>query len=57
MTPKELRAALKRLHISQMELSRRLEVAPTTVRRWVAGTTRIPKAVELLISRWLANGI
>ena len=56
MTPKQLRAALKRLHLSQMELSRRLEVAPQTVRRWVAGTTRIPKAVELLVQRWLANG-
>jgi hypothetical protein len=39
--------------MSQMELSRRLRVAPTTVRRWIAGRTRIPEAVALLFKEWL----
>jgi hypothetical protein len=38
-----------------MELSRRLQVAPTTVRRWIAGRTRIPEAVALLLKEWLAK--
>ena len=52
MTPAQLRAALKRLKLSQMELSRRLKVAPTTVRRWVGGASPIPEAVALLLEEW-----
>jgi DNA-binding transcriptional regulator YiaG len=52
MTAAQLRASLKRLKLSQMELSRRLKVAPTTVRRWVAGTSPIPEAVALLLEEW-----
>ena len=51
----QLRQALKRLGISQMELARRLRVAPSTVRRWIAGRTSIPEAVALLLKEWIAK--
>jgi len=54
VTASQLRAALKRLNLSQMELARRLHVAPTTVRRWVMRKrpTRIPESVALLVASW-----
>ena len=54
VTAQQLRAALKRLGISQMELARRLHVAPTTVRRWVSRKrpAPIPHYVDLLIEAW-----
>ncbi len=55
MTSAQLRRALQRLRISQMELSRRLRVAPSTVRRWIAGRTPIPEAVALLLKEWIAK--
>jgi len=55
MTGGQLRRALRRLGMSQMELSRRLRVAPTTVRNWVGGRSRIPEAVALLLKEWLAK--
>jgi len=55
MTPKQLRAALKRLGFSQLEAARRLGVNPRTVRFWVAGTYRIPEPVVILIRTWLAT--
>jgi DNA-binding transcriptional regulator YiaG len=55
MTGAQLRQALRRLGVSQMELSRRLRVAPSTVRRWIANRTRIPEAVALLLKEWLAK--
>jgi len=55
MTGMQLRHALQRLGISQMELSRRLRVAPSTVRRWIANRTRVPEAVALLLKEWLAK--
>src|SRR5260370_33440171 len=53
MTGAQLRQALRRLGVSQMELSRRLRVAPSTVRRWIANRTRVPEAVALLLKEWL----
>ena len=35
MTPAEVRSALSRLDLSQVELARILRVSPQTVRRWV----------------------
>jgi transcriptional regulator with XRE-family HTH domain len=53
MTPPQLRAALKRLQISQMEASRRLGVNPSTIRRWLAGSRRIPEPVAILVLLWV----
>ena len=36
-----------------MGLARKLRVNPTTVRRWVAGSSPIPEAVALLLKEWL----
>ncbi len=53
MTRQQLRAALKRLKISQMEASRRLGVDGSTVRRWLSGAHRIPEPVAVLVRTWL----
>jgi len=53
VTPHQLRAALKRLKVSQMEASRRLGVDPSTVRRWLSGARRIPEPVAILLRIWL----
>ena len=42
ISPKQLRAILKKLGLSQMELSRRLGVDGRSVRRWLAGEAPIP---------------
>jgi transcriptional regulator with XRE-family HTH domain len=55
MTGRQLRRGLKQLGISQMELARRLHVAPSTVRRWIADRTPIPHAVALLLKEWMAK--
>ena len=47
--PKELRALLKKLDISQMELARRLGVDGRTVRRWLAGEAKIPGPARVAI--------
>ena len=54
VTAHQLRAALKRLNLSQMELARRLRVAPQTVRRWVSRKrpAPIPHYVDLLVESW-----
>ena len=54
VTAQQLRTALKRLGISQMELARRLHVAPQTVRRWVSRKrpAPIPHYVDLLVEAW-----
>jgi len=52
VTPRALRTALRRLHLSQMELSRRLRIAPRTARSWALGQTRIPFAIDLLLECW-----
>jgi hypothetical protein len=57
MTASELRTALKQLEISQMELARRLKVAPTTARRWVSRTnpTPIPHYVDIITEHWKSS--
>ncbi|HKV43588.1 MAG TPA: helix-turn-helix domain-containing protein [bacterium] len=55
MTTQELRRILKRLKLSQMDLSRRILVNPRTVRRWVAGESPTPEAVVLLLQAWLKS--
>ncbi|PPQ35428.1 hypothetical protein CCS01_07510 [Rhodopila globiformis] len=49
MTPDRFRDCLAALDWSQRGLAQRLGLQPTTVRRWAAGTGRIPEEV----ARWL----
>jgi DNA-binding transcriptional regulator YiaG len=53
MSPQQFRNALRRLHLSQVQAARRLRVNERTVRRWVAGDSRIPESVALLLHTWL----
>lgn len=53
MTSKQLRAALKRLRLSQVAAATRLGVAPRTMRYWVAGERRIPEPVSILLRTWI----
>ena len=53
MTQKQLRAALKRLGLSQRALAGRLKVDPRTVNRWARGHTPVPESIALLLHAWL----
>jgi len=53
MSPQQFRNALRRLRLSQVQAARRLSVNERTVRRWVAGDSRIPESVALLLHTWL----
>ena len=53
MSPQQFRRVLRLLRLSQMEAARRLGVNERTVRRWVAGDSRIPESVALLLHTWL----
>ncbi len=53
MTATQLRAALKRLGLSQVAAAARLGVAPRTMRYWVAGERRIPEPVSILLRTWI----
>jgi len=50
-----LLAALKQLHCTQEELSRRISVDPRTVRAWCSGQSRAPVSVLLLCDAWVAD--
>jgi len=52
MTARQLRAALRRLGLSQLGFARRIRVDGRTVRHWVAGTYPVPEAVALLLDCW-----
>jgi len=52
MSPQQFRDALRRLRLSQVQAARRLSVNERTVRRWVAGDSRIPESVALLLHTW-----
>jgi len=52
VTARQLRAALKRLGLSQTALGRLVEVDPRTVRGWVGGRHRVPGAIALLLAAW-----
>ena len=54
MTPRRLRAALKRLKLSQSEAARRLGVKQSTMYRWLAGERKIPGPVVAALKCWLA---
>jgi len=53
MSPQQFRHALRRLGLNQVRAAERLGVNARTVRRWVAGDSRIPESVSLLLELWL----
>jgi DNA-binding transcriptional regulator YiaG len=53
MTAPQLRAALKRLGLTQVELARRLGVDPRTVRKWVLRERPMSEPAARLIRTWL----
>ncbi len=53
ISPQEFRRVLRRLRLSQVQAARRLGVNERTVRRWVAGASRIPESVTLILQVWL----
>ena len=55
MTPKQFRAALRRLRVNQTEAAQRLGVTPRAVRFWIAGERRIPEPVRILLRTWLGS--
>ena len=55
VTGVQLRAALKRLGLSQMEASRRMGVTGPTIRRWLAETHRVPPPVAVLVTTWVKH--
>ena len=57
MTAAELVAALEELTLTQTALARLLDLSDRTVRRYVAGTAPIPRAVELALASMRARAI
>ena len=55
MTPKQLRAAIKRLGLTQVAAARALGIAARTMRQWVAGDARIAEPAARLLAGWLAH--
>ena len=53
MSAKQLRAALKRLGLTQVAAAHALGVAPRTVRQWVAGDRRVAEPAVRLLRTWL----
>jgi transcriptional regulator with XRE-family HTH domain len=56
MTPLQLRAALKRLKMSQRAFAKLVRVNRRTVTRWAAGDTPIPSMIRLLLEAWTREG-
>jgi DNA-binding transcriptional regulator YiaG len=52
MSSQQFRHVLRQLGLSQVQAAKRLRVNPRTVRRWVAGDSRIPEFVSLLLQLW-----
>ena len=53
MSPQQFRHALRQLSLNQVQAAKRLRVNARTVRRWVAGDSKIPESVTLLMEIWL----
>lgn len=53
MSPQQFRYALRQLSLNQVQAAKRLRVNARTVRRWVAGDSKIPESVTLLMEIWL----
>jgi DNA-binding transcriptional regulator YiaG len=56
ISPEQFRHVLRRLGLSQMELSRLVKVNPRTVRRWTLGEFPVPEAVTLMLGAWEGRG-
>jgi hypothetical protein len=57
MSPKQFQTAIDRLGIPQTGWARLTERDPRTVRKWVAGTNRIPPEAAILLRLMLAGKI
>ena len=55
MTPAELKAARRRLGLTQRALGEALGVSRVTIARWEAGLHPLPRAVGLLLNRMLKD--
>jgi hypothetical protein len=55
MSPKDYRAALAALGITQARLSRILESNKATTNRWSTGFRPVPRSIELLLQAWRAH--
>jgi DNA-binding transcriptional regulator YiaG len=55
MSSNQLRIALERLKLNQVQLGRALGVDPRSVRYWLAGDRTIPEPVAQLIAIWVAH--
>jgi len=53
LSPQQFRHALRQLGLTQVQAAKRLRVNQRTVRRWVAGDSRVPESVTLLLEVWL----
>lgn len=57
MTPKQFRAALDRLDLSQVGAARLFKADGRTARRWASGERSIPEAVAILLRLMLRGKI
>lgn len=61
MTPHEFKQARKALGLTQLELSRILDVCPTAIRKWEAPegsrTSRKPNPTACQVMRWMLAGM
>ena len=53
LSPQQFRHALRQLRLTQVQAAKRQRVNQRTVRRWVAGDSRVPESVTLLLEVWL----
>jgi hypothetical protein len=49
MTPKQYRAALESLELTQVRAAELLGVQPRSSRRWVSGAVPVPQSVALVL--------
>jgi transcriptional regulator with XRE-family HTH domain len=57
MTPQEYKTTIRKLGLSQLAAAEFLGIGPRTSRRWIAGRSRIPHAVELLFDLMIVCNI
>lgn len=57
MTPKQFRAAIEQLELSQVKAAALVGVDARTGRRWALGETTVPEAVAILLRLLMAKKI
>ena len=57
MTPTQFRNALRHLRLGQTGMARLLGEEPRTIRRWIAGDTRIPRGTVMIIRALLVGDL